>query len=118
MDFWCTVPFCQRRLAPPTDHRQHRPAPAPFGAEATHPTHAQRQKNQRRDSDADIALVRAGAQDITDHYPNPQGAAAAGHQAQLCAATGLLWVMRGYVKARRAAANLPLPGSVHLSAAN
>jgi hypothetical protein len=25
-------------------------------------------------SQAKIAFVRAGAQDITDHYPNPQGA--------------------------------------------
>ncbi len=66
---------------------------------------------QRRDSRADIAVVRAGAQDITDHYPNPLGAQAVGHQAKPCTATGLLWVVRGYVKARRAAAIYPCPAA-------
>ena len=62
-----------------------------------------------RDSGADMAVVRAGAQDITDHYPNPQGAPAVGHQAEPCAATGRFWVMRGYVQSR---SDLPRPGWV------
>ena len=59
-----------------------------------------------------MAVVRAGAQDITDHYPNPQGAQRSATKRRLGAATGRFWVMRGYVKARRAAANLPRPGGV------
>ena len=54
---------------------------------------------------ADAARHRAGAQDITAPYANPTGRTAVGHQAQPCAATGLLCVRRGYVKA--GAANLP-----------
>ncbi len=33
-------------------------------------------------------LGRPGAQDITDHYPNPQGAQAVGPQSEACEATG------------------------------
>jgi hypothetical protein len=44
--------------------------------------------------------------------PEPEGREAMGNQAKPCEATGTFWVMRCYVKARRAAANLPLPGCV------
>ena len=76
-----------RRLTNADFHRQlttgnagQRPSPL-ARKRPTLPSRSAR-RTQRRDSDADIAVVRAGAQDITDHYPNPQGARAVGHQAK------------------------------------
>ena len=59
-----------------TGNAGQRPRPS-ARKRSTPPTRSAR-RTQRRDSGAGIAVVRAGAQDITDHYPNPQGAAAVG----------------------------------------
>jgi hypothetical protein len=61
-------------------------------------THARSAQTRPRNAPTS-AVGRAGAQDITDHYPNPQGAQAVGPQSgALAKRLARLWVMRCYVK--------------------